>query len=114
MSEPTVSNPKLTPEQQKTYEAFLEIFKEIDNEVKKVKDHPLVKGLTSPTSTEGCRTSVELQSHEVAFDWEHTSIRITPKDEKYKDDPRFMQGLMKMANICYDELGHHLSFIWLS
>ncbi|MBX7157271.1 MAG: hypothetical protein K1X66_02630 [Verrucomicrobiae bacterium] len=91
MGEPTVSNPELTPEQQKTREAFLEIIKEIDNGVKKVMDHPLVKGLTSPASTEGCRTSVELQSHQVALGYEHTSVRVTPKDEKYKDDPRFSQ-----------------------
>lgn len=90
MAEPTVANQNLTPEQQKTREAFLEIVEGIDKGIKNVMDHPLVKGLTS-TSTEGCRTSVELQSHEVALDWEHTSIRITPRNEKYKDDPRFSQ-----------------------
>ncbi|MBX7156872.1 MAG: hypothetical protein K1X66_00595 [Verrucomicrobiae bacterium] len=38
-----------------------------------------------------CSDSIELQTHPVALGYSHTSIRITPKGEEYKNDPRFQQ-----------------------
>jgi hypothetical protein len=52
--------------------------------------------------TRGCRDSIEIQSHKVALGYEHTSIRITPKNKKYKNDPRFQQ---------VDEQGRHYTTI---
>lgn len=45
-----------------------------------------------------CSNSVELQTHPVKFGYYHTSIRITPKSEEFKNDPRFKQ---------VDEEGRH-------
>ncbi|MBX7157538.1 MAG: hypothetical protein K1X66_04040 [Verrucomicrobiae bacterium] len=49
-----------------------------------------------------CSNSIELQTHPVALGYYHTSIRLTPKGEKYKDDPRFKQ---------VDELGRHYTTV---
>lgn len=86
MAEPTVSDKKEKADP-KAQQAFLKAIETIKVSV----SNALAK--VAQAQAADCSTSIELQSHEVmGSGQEHTSIRITPKDAKYKNDPRFSKN----------------------
>ncbi|MEZ5406304.1 MAG: hypothetical protein R3F23_09150 [Verrucomicrobiia bacterium] len=94
MAEPSIPE-KIASSNQNAKEAFLKTI-DVIMEVGKL---AYEKGAEEQKiKAKDCSDSIELQTHEVKFGYYHTSIRITPKSEEYKDDPRFKQ---------VDEAGRH-------
>lgn len=94
MSEHPTSR-EITPSNQKAQEEFLKVVDLIITEGKAAYEKALE---AQKIKAKDCSNSVELQTHPVKFGYYHTSIRITPKSEEFKNDPRFKQ---------VDEEGRH-------
>jgi hypothetical protein len=94
MAEPSISE-KIASFNQKAQEDFLKVIDVIMEVGKRAyeKESEALK-----PKEKDCSDSIELQSHLVKFGFYHTSIRITPKGEEFKNDPRFKQ---------VDEAGRH-------